>query len=230
MIVTEENVTAHRRRGPISVIIGTAAAVAALTLFAPVTTRPARAGLIVQALNSTADSGGTGAFDVVVNDTGGTFQVAGFSVELSLPVGSAVSFADVTTDTLAAPYLFGTLQSPPFTFDSFPTQDFSASDFTLAAPGFITLNPGDIFGLAHVTYSIDPGAPAGPITVSLVPAGTSLSDNEGNPVSFTMSEGTITIAASTVPEPSSLVLAGVGAALLALTHRVLTEKIRGRRR
>jgi hypothetical protein len=137
MIATEENVTAHRRRGPIYLILGVA--VAALTLFAPVATRPARAGLIVQALNSTANPGGTGAFDVVVNDTGGTFQVAGFSVELSVPGGSGVSFSDVTTDTLAATYLFGTVQSPPFTFDSFPTQDFSAGDFTVTPPGFITL-------------------------------------------------------------------------------------------
>ena len=110
MIVTEENVTARRRRGPISAIMGAAVAVTALALFALPPPEPAHAGLIVQALDSTADAGGTGAFDVIVSDTGGTFEVAGFSVELSVPGVSGVSFSDVTTGTLAAPYLFGTLQ------------------------------------------------------------------------------------------------------------------------
>jgi hypothetical protein len=217
MIVTEENVTADRRRSPISVILG--AAVAALALFAPVATRPARAGLIVQALNSTAQPGGSGAFDVVVNDTAGTFQVAGFSIELSLPGASGVSFSGVTTATLAATYLFGTLQLPPFTFNTFPNQGFSAGDLDVTPPGFVTLNPGDIFGLAHVTYSVSSGTSAGPVTVSLVAAGTSMSDNNGGPVSVTTSNGTITIRAQAVPEPSSLVLAGLAAALLAAIHR-----------
>jgi PEP-CTERM motif len=219
MIATEQNVTANRRRGPTSVIFGVA--VATLAFFAPVGTRPARAGLIVQALNSTAEPGGTGAFDVVVSDTAGTFVVAGFSIELSVPGASGVSFSDVTTGTLAASYLFGTLQLPPITFDTFPTQDFSAGDLDLTPPGFVMLNPGDTFGLAHVTYSVNSGAHPGPIAVSLVTAGTSLSDNDGGPVSITTSNGTITVSAQSVPEPSSLVLAGLAAALLTATHHGL---------
>ncbi len=222
MIESEENVIAPCRRSPICAILGATAAIAALTLFAPGAVRPARAGLIIQALNSTADPGGTGAFDVVIRDDGGTFQVAAFSVELSVPMNSAVSFSDVTTGTLAT-YIFGTLQSPPFTFDSFPTQDFSAGDFTATAPGFITLNPNDMFGLAHVTYSVDSGAPAGPIAVSLVSTGTSLSDQNAVDVAFTTSNGTITVSGSAVPEPSSLVLAGLGVAVLALLRRVVRK-------
>ena len=91
----------------------------------------------------------------------------------------------------------------------------------MTAPGFVTLNPGDLFGLAHVTYSVDSGAPAGPVVVSLVPAGTSLSDNNGGPVSFTTSNGTITISTTSVPEPSSIVLVGLGVALAAMFHRVV---------
>jgi PEP-CTERM motif len=227
MFVIKKTVTESYRHSPISAILGATAVVAALTSFGPFDTRPARAGLIIQALNSTAAPGGTGAFDVIIIDNGGSFNVAGFSVELSVPAGSVISFSDVTTDTLAATYLFGTLQSQPFTFDTFPNQDFSAGDFTATAPGFVTLMDGDEFGLAHVTYAVDSGAPAGPVALSLVPTGTSLSDENGDGVSFTTSNGTITVSGPTVPEPSSLVLAGLGAALLVLFHRLSRRAVLG---
>ena len=68
---------------------------------------------------------------------------------------SGVQFTDVTTSTVVQPYLFGTLQLPPFSFDNFPTQDFSAGDSNLVPPGFITLHTGDMFGLVHVDYAVD---------------------------------------------------------------------------
>jgi hypothetical protein len=113
--------------------------------------------------------------------------------------------------------LFGTLQSPPLTFDSFPTTDFTASDTDQTAPGFTTLNPGDVFGLAHVSYEVASGTSAGAVTVSLVPDGTSLSDVTGSGIVFTPVGGSITINAST-PEPSSLTMIGIGTAAL-LMHR-----------
>ncbi len=128
-----------------------------------------------------------------------------------------MSFTGVTVDTLTAPYLFGTLQAPPFSFDAFPSQDFSASDFDLSAPGFVTSNPGDAFGLAHVAYQVDPGAPGGLVTVSLVSAGTSLTDDVSDAVLFTPRDGTITLPQA-VPEPSSLVLSSLGACLVALAR------------
>jgi hypothetical protein len=181
---------------------------------------PARANLIVQVQNSVAPAGGTGAFDVSLVNTGDeSYNVAGFSVELFVPGGSGVTFTGVDTGTTLFPYIFGTLQSPPFSFDPFPNQQFVASDAAAADP-FVTVGPGEAFGLAHVTYAVAPGTPLGPVTVSLldVGGGTSLSDENGEAVPFTTEFGTITVtpsAPSAVPEPASLVLFGLGVVAVA---------------
>src|SRR5262249_19734135 len=131
--------------------------------------------------------------------------------------GSGASFTGVTVDTVGAPYLFGTLQLPPFSFDTFPTQDFSATDVDLTAPGFITSNPSDVFGLAHVTYQAAAAAPGADVTVSLVSAGTSLADPNADGIPAILEAGSISIAGA-IPEPSSLVLLGLGASLVAVTR------------
>src|SRR5262249_36905023 len=147
MAMTQLPSTAPPSRRAIRPFSNLAAALAILALLAP-GARPARAEMVIQVADSSSAPGGTGSFDVTLQNTGGTFQIAGFSVELSVPAGSGASFTGVTVDTVAAPYLFGTLQLPPFSFDTFPTQDFSATDVDLTAPGFITSNPSDVFGLA----------------------------------------------------------------------------------
>lgn len=202
---------------PLRTISHRAALAAVLLAFAAC---PARAQLAITALDSTAQSGGTGSFDIVLQDLGGTFQIGGFSLELSVPGASGITFTAVDTLTTDA-YLFGALQSLPFSFDSFPNTTFSASDTDFTAPGYVTLNPGDLYGLAHVSYSVLAGTPGGAVTVSLldVGGGTSLSDDAGNPVSFSATNGTITVQ-SVVPEPSAFALAGVGGALaLAFARR-----------
>src|SRR4051812_48866214 len=92
---------------------------------------PARADLIMQVDNATAAPGGTGAFDVVLKDTDpsnfSSYLIAGISVEVSVPGASGLSFTGVDTNTTAAPYIFGSLQSPPFSFSTFPTNDVIAS-------------------------------------------------------------------------------------------------------
>jgi hypothetical protein len=99
---------------------------------------PAFADLILQVENATAHAGGTGSFDVVLAATDGTFQVSGFSVELAVAAGSGVTFTGASVDTTTASYVFTTLQAPPFTFATFPTTDFTASDSSMTAPGFAT--------------------------------------------------------------------------------------------
>src|SRR4051794_4890619 len=84
---------------------GAIAVFAALALSSVPT--PARADLIVQVENSSAAPGGTGSFDVVLSDTGGTFAISGFQVELSVPGASGVQFSAVDASTTTAPYLFG---------------------------------------------------------------------------------------------------------------------------
>ena len=175
---------------------------------------PARAQLVMQILNSTASSPGTGTFDVILKDTGGTFTVGGFSVEMT--VGSGVNFTAADTNTVAPNnYIFGTLQSPPFTFNTFPTNDLVVSDFG----GPTTLNTNDLFGLAHISYSVPAGLSGQtiPLVLASIGAGSSISDPDGNEIPFTGVNGAITVSGAVgVPEPTPLLLAGVAATAAAL--------------
>jgi hypothetical protein len=197
-------------------------ALVALVMLALGNGAPARAGLVIQVDSATAPAGGSGTFDVVLGDTSGTFQIGGFSIELTVPGASGVTFTAADTNTSPEVYVFGTYQSSPLPFATgpFPNTDFVAGDADLTPPGFVTLNSGDLVGLAHVSFSVANGTPPGPVTVSLVSSGgnTSLSDGDGNPVAFTTQNGTITI--NSVPEPSTLVLGALGTMLcMGYSHR-----------
>jgi hypothetical protein len=188
---------------------------------------PARAGLNLSVLNSTATAGGSGSFDVILANIGGStsYQVGGFSVELSVASSSGVNFQAANVNT-SNPYIFGTLQSPPLSFGPFPGQDFIASDSSMTSPFYTTLNVGGVYGLEHVTYSVAPGTPLGPIAVSIVGLGgiapsTQIYDVNANPLPFTPNNGTINLV-SPVPEPSSLFLtatAMIGGSLVWLARR-----------
>ena len=199
-----------------------------LALAAVLGPTPARAGLVLQVGNSSPGVGGIGTFDVVLRDTGGTFAVGGFSVELRVAPGSGVNFTAVDGKTVAAPYLFGTVQMPPLSLDGLPTKDLSVLDSDAAPPGFITLNPGDVYGMEHVTYLVAPGTPPGAITVSIVgltgPAPTTqVDDVAGLPFAFTATNGTISVTAA-VPEPCSLWLSST--ALIGISLIVRSRKAR----
>ncbi|MGP0063241.1 MAG: PEP-CTERM sorting domain-containing protein [Isosphaeraceae bacterium] len=180
-----------------------------LASFGPVA---ARGDFVVTVLSSSAPVGGTGSFDVDLtnNSASTTYDVSGFSVELSVAGSSGVSFTGATVDTTAT-YLFGTLQSPPLTMNTFPITDFIASDSSQTSPYYTMVSPGGTFGLEHVTYSVSPGAAPGPVTVSILGLGstTDTYDIEANPLPTDVSAGTITIT-SAVPEPSSLGLLATG--------------------
>jgi len=187
---------------------------------------PARAGLVVQVLSSSAPVGGTGSFDVDLSNIGGStsYGVSGFSVELSVSTGSGVSFAGANVNT-SAPYIFGTLQSPPLARSTFPSHDFIAADSSLTAPYFTTLNPGSTFGLEHVSYSVAPGTKLGPVGVSIMGLGTTteMTDINASLFSTTSVNGTISIA-SGVPEPSSLLL--LSSAVIMASMTVLARRRR----
>jgi PEP-CTERM motif len=184
-------------------------ALALASLWLALSPTRAVAGLVLTVESSTTPVGGVGSFDVLLSNTGATsFQVAFFSVELSVPTASGVKFTAANTSTTMASYIFGTLQSPPFSFDNFPNTSFTVSDSPQSAPGFVTLTAGEVVGLEHVTYSVAAGTPTGPIIVSIddIGGGTALSDLSGALVPFTPTNGTITVTLASVPEPSSLVL------------------------
>jgi hypothetical protein len=90
-----------------------------------------------------------------------------------------------------------------------------------AAPGSsgATVNPGDIFGVANVSYTVDAGATPGPrtLTIESLGAGTSLSDQNGIVPAFTASNGILTVA---VPEPAFCGLPALGAIDLFARRRI----------
>ena len=47
----------------------------------------------------------------------------------------------------------------PLSLDTFPNTQFTASDAEFAAPGFRTVNPGEAFGLADVSYAVSSTTP-----------------------------------------------------------------------
>jgi len=171
------------------------------------------AGLVIETPTVNVVPGSSGAFDVLLvdNDPTGTpgFHVAFASIELIAPAASGVSFTDISIAT-TAPYLFnpsGTTQGGgPFSFTTFPTNDVLASDGLLTSPYYQLVNPGDQFGLAHVSYTVSAGVPDQSV-VFFVGTGTSLSDENGNGIPFTSMS-------TTVPEPSSLSLSALGMGLL----------------
>jgi hypothetical protein len=89
---------------------------------------------------------------------------------------------------------------------------FTASDSEFAAPGFRAISPGDVFGLAHVTYTVSATTKGG--TDSLTFVSDALTDSNGSTIPVTISNGSMASLVP-VPEPSSMLQAGTGAALCA---------------
>ncbi len=190
-----------------------ASAIAALVL-GLAAAAPARADFVFTVVNSSAQAGGMGSFDVTVQNTGtAAVDVGDFQVELNLPGTTRVGFTGVSAATIL-PYIFsnGGPDSTPINniiTNPFPNKDFIGSASFFAAPGFQTVAAGATVGLEHVTYSVAGNVTPGTVVpVNFLKAGTRIDDVSGAPFSFTSVNGTIAIRA--VPEPSSLLLCGVG--------------------
>ena len=187
--------------------------VVAITL---ATSAPCRAGLVVEAPNVTVAPGSSGEFDVLITSTGGTFNVASDTVELSLLGLSGVTFTGVSIDTVT-PYIYGALSATTagstFTFSTFPGAQFETFDFILST-GATTIGPGDSFGLVNVQYSVAANATPGASGTLAIGPDTSLSDVNGGNIAFTAQNGSFTIAP--VPEPTSAILLGLGCAAVVL--------------
>src|SRR5262245_24543429 len=150
---------------------------AALVLTATLGTAvPCRAaGLVIEAPNPTGLApGSTGSFDLLRVNTNAagsaSYDVAADSLGLSLTGPLSVTFTEVSINTIV-PDIYvtsGTTQGGgPLSLDTFPNTLFTASDSEFALPGFRTLNPGDSFGLAHVSFAISPASPGGTATIPL---------------------------------------------------------------
>ncbi len=127
------------------------------------TASPCRAaGLVIEAPTLTGVApGSSGSFDVLLIDTDPTgtagYNVSGNSLELTLSGPAGFTFTDATVNT-SVHYIY--VQSTdvnlgvPFSANTFPNTDFVGGDAEFASPFFRMVNPGDIFGLAHVSYTV----------------------------------------------------------------------------
>jgi hypothetical protein len=181
---------------------------------------PCRADLLIEAPDVAAAPGSSGSFDVLLVNTnpagGASYDVAADSLGLSLAGPLSVRFTGVSIHTVAAPYVYVTSGTTagggPLSLDTFPNTQFTASDSEFAASGFRAVNPGETFGLAHVSFAISPKSPLGTDTIAFTSTATSLSDQNGNPIAVSLVNGSIgTATTSAVPEPSALIVVPMAA-------------------
>ncbi|MFM8174127.1 MAG: hypothetical protein ACKN81_11345 [Pirellulaceae bacterium] len=156
-------------------------------------------------------------FDIMIRNSvaGPAVSIQYFSFQLEVDPIVGLLFTGVER-TPAATYIFGAYNppSPPadlFSLDPFPNTMFVASDpVTLPPPPAPTvLNPGDTYTLGRVTYSVDLQSDEF-IWVRFGVAGTSLSSDLGDPISFTSTDSQLYV----VPEPSTLAITVVGMLVL----------------
>jgi hypothetical protein len=78
--------------------------------------------------------------------------------------------------------------------------DLTVVDSEFADPFYRVVGPGESYGLAHVSFLDDPHAPLRADMISVVPGGTTISDENNN----------IIYPAQAVPEPSTWLLLSTG--------------------
>ena len=178
---------------------------------------------MIEAPSLTVTPGSSGSFDLLLvntNPTGGdSYDLAGdqFVLTVSGPLGITFTDASIDTDPVAAPYIFvtsGTTQGGgPLSLDPFPNTSFTGLDTEFANPGFRTLNPGDVFGLAHVSFSVSSSAPNGTDMLTISPSPDSLLiDSNLNEIPFGILNGSFRIG-SAIPEPWALTQATTAAVI-----------------
>ncbi len=184
-------------------------------------------GLVIEAPNLTATPGSSGTFDLLLMNTnltgGASYEVSSdqFVLSLSGPLGITFTAVSIATDPVAAPYIFvssGTTQPGglPLSTDTFPNTQFTGADTEFASPYYRTVNPGDTFGLAHVSYTVRSSTPNGIDTITIAPSPESLLTMvDGTSISFGITNGSIAVG-TVIPEPwaltqaSTAVLIGLG--------------------
>ncbi len=180
---------------------------------------PCRAGGLVIELPTLTNvaPGSSGSFDVLLRDTDPAgspgYNVAEDNFELTLTGAAGFTFTNATIN-MSVMYIY--VQSTdaasglPLSTSTFPNTDFIASDIENAPPNYYrTLNPGDVFGLANVSYTVDSNASGtDALTIANVGIATTLTDINGNNIPFTVMNGAISTFA--VPEPSALIQAATG--------------------
>ncbi|HLK63199.1 MAG TPA: hypothetical protein VKU19_07150 [Bryobacteraceae bacterium] len=175
-------------------------------------TAPAHAGIIASFQTVTANLGSTGnAFDVLLTNTGASaVAVDGFIFQITT-TDLDITFTGTNIST-TTPYIFAgdSLLGPNINTDG-PGQAMDGGDFSLSNTNLVAA--GATVGLGHVLFDVSPAAMTGTFELDFVPAGTSLTDNVGQPVTIdSLVAGELTI--QNTPEPASAFL--LGSALIGL--------------
>jgi len=187
----------------------------------------ANADLVVgaSATSWTVGAGGIGTFDIIVTNTGlSDVSVEAWNTSM-ISQDPFLQFTDADGNTSDS-YIFGSVQFAPLApAGTLPGTTLSVSDINASD---VTLTPGSTFGLAHVTFTVSASATPGLFIPILFGSDTSFA-NSGGSVSFTDPVGigpSVTVGPQVVPEPSSMVLAGLVTgcgAWLANRRRVLLK-------
>ena len=187
----------------------------ALGLLAPSATH---AGLVISATNPTTQAGGSGWFDILLTNTDtSSIDISAFNTEVEVASNSGLTFSDADASTTPG-YIFGSVQNGPLGTIS----GFSITLADYLASGSQTVGAGAIVGLGHVTYTLASSTPAGvPIAITFSTGGTQIYDAGLSEIlPLTLQGGTITVTPAAVPEPGTMVLAGLvcglGGGLVAL--------------
>ncbi len=199
-------------------------------LFLTVVSSTARADMIVAIQNTMITAGGSGFVDVLISSTGtDTLDFASYDFQISLVGGpaSTLQFSNPQnlTETGLANYVFAgdagainviTLTNSQFTADA-GTLSFAGVGLTAATSLLARLEVESVLGPGQTAAQ----ANGEQFRISLLNSfDTLLKDENGNDLtidgsSFTIpNTGLITIQAAAVPEPSSLGLCAIGAAVM----------------
>jgi hypothetical protein len=148
-------------------------------------------------------------FDVFFNVTGDNPAVAGYQLRLDLvpPDGGVAFSAPISTSA-----------TPPMRLPLFPTPptDLGSTASRIQVTDFLATgaNPiANLSGLVRVPFTVAPNT-AGMFSLNIHPTETALSDANGSPIAFQIINGTLSVVP--IPEPSALLLACAGLAMLAL--------------
>ena len=192
-----------------------------------------RADLVIEAPTLSAAPGDSGSFDVLITNTnapgGASYNVSLFTLDFAVtgPAGVTLTSASISTVT---PYVFvmpGVNEpgADPFVTSSTSTS-FLASDSEFNPPDFFrAINPGDVFGLAHVFYSVDGTAPLGD-RILHIGAMTQVADANLQSLPFTPVDGTLSVRLRGVPEPSAMALVCLGGiTILAVRRRRPSRRV-----
>ncbi|HMB95090.1 MAG TPA: PEP-CTERM sorting domain-containing protein [Tepidisphaeraceae bacterium] len=181
------------------------------------------APLVFSAPTFSAEQGSSGSFDLLIENTGNDdLDVTTETVKLGVS-GSGVHFTATDINTTAASYIFlnhsfdaassATLDS---TGAAYPKTDFSTLDIAnVPGTGFTDILSFEIFGVVHVSYSIDADATLGDHNLTFedttgVGQGTSAGGLLGGEFRVSAINGILTV----VPEPASIGLMMLAAPML----------------